>query len=176
MKKSILILFLIFTLPILCYGQDELIAGWRLKSIGTSKSEQTDVNYQAAAALILHNSQNVILSIVDESGKSLGPVIELKTYSIDDDFVTSNAFAISGNALLRTNNNTLTGNYTIFIQTDEHKRDVLRFNFPNNPLYLEGRLTQETFIDNLVRLSGIGVALESGGRLKKSISDIIFNR
>ena len=151
-----IIITLLFSVSTI-HAQTELISGWRLHSIGTSKQSKTEVNYEAAAALILQNPSTVLLQIIDKNGNNLGPIIELKSYSIDDDYITSNAFAITSEAILRDN-----------------KRDVLRFSFPGNPLYLEGRLTQEKFIDYLVNLSSIGTVLQSGGRLKVPMSKIIF--
>lgn len=178
MKRILHIIIIIFLLfPIVAFGQNELISGWRLKSLGSTKSSQTDVNYVAAAALILQNPSTVLLQIVDEEGSNLGPIIELKSFAIDEDYISPNAFAISGEAILHTGNN-LRGNYTFFIQMNEKNRDILRFTFPgnNNNLYMEGRLTDEDFIGNLVRLSIVGTVLQSGGRLKVPLSDIIFGR
>ena len=168
-----IIITLLFSVSTI-HAQTELISGWRLHSIGTSKQSKTEVNYEAAAALILQNPSTVLLQIIDKNGNNLGPIIELKSYSIDDDYITSNAFAITSEAILRDNKTNPLGNYTIFIQMDENKRDVLRFSFHGNPLYLEGRLTQEKFIDYLVNLSSIGTVLQSGGRLKVPMSKIIF--
>ena len=176
MKLIITILFTFIISAFNISAQNELISGWRLHSIGTSKTSKTEVNYESAAALILQHPSTILLQIVNQDGTNLGPIIELKSYAIDEDYISPNAFAISGDAILRDVNNYTRGNYTIFVQMDEHKRDVLRFSFPGNPLYLEGRLTQESFINNLVNLSVIGSTLQSGGRLKVPLSDAIFGR
>jgi len=177
MNRILTILTIVLLFPILSYGQNELISAWRLKSIGSSKNSQTDVNYEAAATLIMQKPSTILLQLVDESGSNLGPIIELKTFAIDEDYISPNAFAISGDAILFAENN-LRGNYTFFIQMNAKNRDILRFTFPgnNNNLYMEGRLTDEDFINNLVRLSSVGTVLQSGGRLKVPLSDIVFGR
>lgn len=108
--------FLLFIVTIIlsfsAFAQNELISGWRLHSIGTSKNSKTEVNYEAAAALILQQSSTILLQILNQNGDNLGPVIELTSYSIDPDYTTPNAFAITGNAVLRDNSN-LRGNVSI---------------------------------------------------------------